>query len=1032
MKIPNRLDMKIREDNAVQGWVHTAIADFEPWLRSSNFVFFPDYTDHGSDHVEQILITASSIIRDEAWAIMTPEDTGSLILAALLHDCAMHLTEDGFNQLIEGKSHTQRIEGFNDVPWSQLWDDFFFSAKRFDEQKLHELFGNTKPLRRPPSNPDDMTNRDKKLIGEFLRRYHPRLAHEIALLGVPGSPYEPLKLPETLGTDFADLAGLVARSHGLPLRATLEYLKKYDLREYGGVHAVFLMAVLRIADYLQIQAERAPSQMLRVKEIRSPISRKEWNVHQSIRGIRSIGDDPEAIFIQTKFGQPNNVETYLRLEEWLNGIQSELDICWAVFGEVYARTNLEPLGLAIRRVRSNLDDEKQFAQSVNYVPKRVGFDIARSEVLEELVGPLYGNRPEVGIRELIQNAVDAVRELWDFREHAPNFKNEEQKSQEPQEIKLLEHDADVVVLVDESHKNGDAKVIISDRGIGMTEKVITDYFLKAGASFCKSDTWAKQHEVQTEENETQLRSRVLRSGRFGVGALAAFLLGNKIKVYTRHITAEIGLEFEVKLGTEAIQLSYNKEIQRGTTIEIGITKERYQELIENPNFWDWYCLEKPKVLRLIKRGGEPEELDQRLLIPDSKDEKITSKWHLLKENEPKIFQEIYWSYFHRFPKSNSNFLNKRDIFLNKRDIDNSNLICNGISSEYSLEYSVLLYSFSISFVIPTLLIFDADGNLPFDLNRFTGYIDNRIKTNLFKEILKYFLAYLIANFSSIANTTLSTYIYTIVKNYSKHKFYDFHDNGYPFIFNSAGMSVTTPWIIHNLRAFSIAIFPINPMISRQRSNFFDSILPIFASYLDKQGSVIIDSSSVYNGFLPVNKFESLRFFISRYLEDDFNPDSMKYVLGIKQIGIRVFLMSKPFKRNVDKQLEQMLQENVECFSIKENNEIIVIDIGECLESKVNLDDLEKIITNLSKQEKLSLSIIAAELFLEENETEPEQTDLDYLWQEIIREPVIPFDIDERRLKLGHAYEVLADYIAEHEENNREQGDFEGEDVQDDE
>ena len=61
-------------------------------------------------------------------------------------------------------------------------------------------------------------------------------------------------------------------------------------------------------------------------------------------------------------------------------------------------------------------------------------------------------------------------------------------------------------------------------GIGMTSSVVLEYFLRAGASFRRSDAWRQQHELAPGE------SRILRSGRFGVGALAAFLLGDEIEV----------------------------------------------------------------------------------------------------------------------------------------------------------------------------------------------------------------------------------------------------------------------------------------------------------------------------------------------------------------------------------------------------------------------------------------------------------------------------------------------------------------------
>jgi hypothetical protein len=50
------------------------------------------------------------------------------------------------------------------------------------------------------------------------------------------------------------------------------------------------------------------------------------------------------------------------------------------------------------------------------------------------------------------------------------------------------------------------------------------------------------------------------------------------------------------------------------------------------------------------------------------------------------------------------------------------------------------------------------------------------------------------------------------------------------------------------------------------------------------------------------------------------------------------------------------------------------------------------------------------LFLDDEQPEIEPSLLSQQWRDIIREPVIPFDLDERRTKLAHAYEILKPYI----------------------
>jgi hypothetical protein len=101
----------------------------------------------------------------------------------------------------------------------------------------------------------------------------------------------------------------------------------------------------------------------------------------------------------------------------LTGLQRELDQTWAVLGEVYGlqvHTGLNLLGLRIRRVKSNIDDVAEFAKTVPYVPDQIAFEAANADLLKLLVAPLYGDNPGIGLRELFQNSVDAVREFNDL------------------------------------------------------------------------------------------------------------------------------------------------------------------------------------------------------------------------------------------------------------------------------------------------------------------------------------------------------------------------------------------------------------------------------------------------------------------------------------------------------------------------------------------------------------------------------------------------------------------------------------------
>lgn len=341
IQLPTTIEQLLERDRALRAAVDGTIANFEPWISSSHLPFFPDYTDHGPRHIRDVLFTCAALMTDASRNVLSPADAAVLTIATLLHDCAMHITEDGFTSLVTGDYPGILRPSFDNAAWPDLWDAFIFEARRWDDATRRNILGegpegeSSYEVRRPSLDKNYMTRMDRLVIGEFIRRHHARLAHEIAIVGVPGPAAHRLRLDANLTEELADIAGLVARSHGLPIRACLDYLAGIDgVREYRSVHAIFLMALLRVSDYLQIQADRAPRQRLLIERIRSPFSLREWTAHQAVTNIHTHHEDPEAVTINAL---PHDVHTFLRLQEWLVGIQSELDAAWAVLGEAYGR-----------------------------------------------------------------------------------------------------------------------------------------------------------------------------------------------------------------------------------------------------------------------------------------------------------------------------------------------------------------------------------------------------------------------------------------------------------------------------------------------------------------------------------------------------------------------------------------------------------------------------------------------------------------------------------------------------------------------
>lgn len=100
LKIPSKFKDVLDQNSALSGLVNTSINEFGEWLKQNSVKFFTEYTDHSIEHVENVLQTAHDLVRDECKAFITPHDVATLILATLLHDSAMHISEDGFVNLV--------------------------------------------------------------------------------------------------------------------------------------------------------------------------------------------------------------------------------------------------------------------------------------------------------------------------------------------------------------------------------------------------------------------------------------------------------------------------------------------------------------------------------------------------------------------------------------------------------------------------------------------------------------------------------------------------------------------------------------------------------------------------------------------------------------------------------------------------------------------------------------------------------------------------------------------------------------------
>lgn len=578
-------------------------ADAASLLRLSGTPFFPDYTDHGIAHIQSILSSIEQLISDAVWEAeaLSGRDALVICLAVVLHDIGMHIQEPGFLELVAPECPfgplpwTSRDEA--NSPWHTLWDEYKKEARHFSSTQLERLLG--AQHQGVPSlaygsheeEPAEWTRADRLLVGEFLRRHHARIAHEVAVCGFPGGRHLFPRLQDDPET--ADIVGVIARSHGVPIRDAFQYLETaYDRNLLpAGVHAHYLMALIRIADFLQLDATRAPSLLLKLKEPVSRTTLEEWRKTGAVARVSPKHRDEAAFYVEVK--PDHGLHTHFALRDILNTFQAELDTTGAALREAYGGQE-RLLRIAQLRVVSNLDNPRMTAQ-LPYVPVPARLHSSH-DLFRLIVSDLYGNEPAVAGRELLQNAVDAVRQR-DSRE-SPGTRSQDIT---PISVRVSELNAEMVELE------------VSDLGIGMSVDVVTNYFLSAGASSAVS-----------HERDTAKRAAV-RAGRFGIGAFAAFVLSSEMEVVTRSIDSEHGLSFTVSLADDLVEIS-RCDAPVGTRVTVRFARD---VLSASGAGWDsiaefayeisrYYVLDAPSLtLNVLTQSTHTEDIRAEGFVPTS-------------------------------------------------------------------------------------------------------------------------------------------------------------------------------------------------------------------------------------------------------------------------------------------------------------------------------------------------------------------------------------------------------------------------------
>ena len=491
----------------------------------------PGMTVHDISHLDALWDTASSVA--EGAVSVSPAEAFVFGTSILLHDAAMSLAAypGGITDIK------------NTVAWSDAVAHVVLSAEESGADTID-----------PDNLPETIV---QQIFPGVLRRLHAQHAEVLAEQAWLSPDGEQLYLIEDseLRKFYGPTIGQIAHSHWWSVHKVENELSE-DLgalanRTHSRIDRVKLACLLRVADALHLDSLRAP-RFLRAITNPSGTSSLHWDFQERLARPHI---ELDAVVFTT--GQPfdrTDADAWWLAYDTLNAVDQELrdvDLLLQNRGREV---------LKARRVKGSGSPEilSRTVKTRDWRPVDARLRVSDvPHIIKNLGGSkLYGNDPTIALRELIQNAADAVQARR----------------------KLQNRPADwgkiIVSLVecDESFW-----LTVEDNGIGMSEQVLTGPLLDFGTSFWRSS-------MAMEEFPGLMASGMRAIGSFGIGFFAVFMLGPVVRVYScrcdrGHDTGHL-LEFRSGTSARPILSLANSEdvpIDGGTRVEVLLDNNPHRQ-----------------------------------------------------------------------------------------------------------------------------------------------------------------------------------------------------------------------------------------------------------------------------------------------------------------------------------------------------------------------------------------------------------------------------------------------------------------------
>ena len=481
----------------------------------------PQYTLHDGTHLFNVLSIMEELLPDETLHLLTPLECALCILTAFTHDLGMVMRDEDVRKYQEATGTPEHQE------WLRHCDAYPEERRQIERWKKIRDCGSVR------------ANEAKRRIGyleghilaEFIRKRHAdKLDPILHWLNHLEEEAKNLALFSYGHFDFKRYLAQIGISHGQRvswLREILVQGGKEDgfCRLAGGerVNLAFPGLLVRLADIMDFDASRAPSILYRHFGIENDVSILEWNKHMAITGWDF---DDHTLSYEAEACEHPVYEKSIRdfvnvIEREIKSVKEELNLQRRLLGHKGERYQLRLPEFVETRIHAAVN----YQGHPIYIFHDLQFELDQYEIQQLLMGEsLYGD-PTLCLRELLQNALDALQ-MRDLRLKVL-VKNPDARV-EPTDALHPDETLQIKVTWGHDFATDREYIRILDNGCGMTREVLERYFAKLGKSYYRSPEYERERQVLREHGFI-----VSPISQFGIGFLSCFMLADEIRIRTR-------------------------------------------------------------------------------------------------------------------------------------------------------------------------------------------------------------------------------------------------------------------------------------------------------------------------------------------------------------------------------------------------------------------------------------------------------------------------------------------------------------------